>query len=42
VAVTLRAWVIVTVQGLLPVQAPSQPVKLVPAVEVAVSVTTVL
>ena len=38
-AVTLRSWVILAVHGLVPVQAPFQPVKLESLAGVAVRVT---
>ena len=41
VAVKLRAWLIATVQGPVPVQAPLQPVKVEPVVAAAVRVTGV-
>jgi hypothetical protein len=41
VAVTERAWSIVTVHGPVPVQSPLQPVKVEPGVAVGVSVTDV-
>jgi hypothetical protein len=41
IAVTERAWVIVTVQVPVPVQAPLQPVKVEPVDAVAVRVTLV-
>jgi hypothetical protein len=41
VAVTERAWLIVTVQAPVPEQSPLQPAKVEPAVGVGVSVTTV-
>ena len=41
VAVTLRAWLIVTTQLPAPVQAPLQPVKIAPLAAVATSVTLV-
>jgi hypothetical protein len=41
VAVTLRAWLIDTVQPPVPVHAPLQPVNVWPAAAVAVSVTDV-
>ena len=42
VAVTFRAWVIVTVQTLVPVQASDQPLNDDPVAAVAVSVTVAL
>jgi len=41
VAVTARAWLIATVQVLVPVHAPLQPAKLAPLPAAAVSVTDV-
>jgi hypothetical protein len=41
VAVTDRAWLIVTVQAPVPVQSPLQPANVEPAAAVGVSVTTV-
>jgi hypothetical protein len=41
VAVTLHAWVMVTVQAPVPLQAPLQPEKVEPAAGVAVKVTLV-
>src|SRR5688500_20399772 len=39
VAVTLRAWLMVTVHAPVPVQAPLQPVKVLPAAAAAVNVS---